>query len=68
MAVLTPPEHEHSHRIDEAVHHYHENRDSFPRPIIPHLRRMFDLTPIEAVQVIREAQILRTNGGAHDGS
>lgn len=30
-----------------------------PHPLIPALRRMFDLTPVEAVEAIREANLIR---------
>lgn len=34
---------------------YAENRENCPKPIIPALRRMFDLSALEAVQAIRVA-------------
>lgn len=41
--------------INEAARWYAANRDACERPTIPTLRRRFDLTPLQAVQVIREA-------------
>ena len=40
------------------------NRQDLPRPIIPHLRRMFGLTPAQACEAIAEAN----RGRYHDGS
>lgn len=30
-----------------------------PHPVIPHLRKAYNLTPLEAVQAIREAEALK---------
>lgn len=38
-----------------AGHWYAENRENCPRPVVPALRRMFDLSALEAVQAIRVA-------------
>ncbi|MBL0935528.1 MAG: hypothetical protein IBJ07_12360 [Rhizobiaceae bacterium] len=33
--------------------------DEKPHPIIPHLRKSFDLTPLQAVEAIREAELIK---------
>ncbi|MHA6642987.1 hypothetical protein ACX3P1_09925 [Mesorhizobium sp. A623] len=47
------------HNADDAATRagrwYAENRENCPQPIIPTLRRMFDLSALEAVQAIRVA-------------
>lgn len=30
-----------------------------PHPIIPHLRKAYDLTPLQAVEAVRKAELIR---------
>lgn len=59
MTDLTPPEHEHSAIVDQAIEHYSAHYGQFSRPIIPNLQRMFGLTPHQAVVVVREVTLRR---------
>ena len=43
--------------IDIAVAWFTENKLTCPRPIVPHLRTMFDLSAIDACAVLREAAL-----------
>lgn len=58
---LTPGEHTASAAIDEAARYLvavpPEER---PRPLVPALREMFGLTPVEACQAIAESHRLRS--------
>ena len=51
------PEH-----VDKAVIHLVAHWWNFPRPLIPNLRRKFDLTPKEAIDALRAAsdEIMRS--------
>lgn len=42
-------------RIDEVAEWYAVHRDAAELPIVPALRKRFGLTPLEAVQAIRDA-------------
>lgn len=60
MTGLTPPEHEHTAAIDEAAEWYATTpRRHLNRPIIPTLRERFGLSNQEAVQAVREANLIR---------
>lgn len=57
---LSPPEHEHSAAVDEAARYLVAvPPDERPRPLVPALREMFGLTPVEACQAIAESHRLR---------
>ncbi|TGQ15917.1 hypothetical protein [Mesorhizobium sp. M00.F.Ca.ET.217.01.1.1] len=56
---------------NEAALWFTENRGTCPRPIIPHLRRVFNLSPLEACAALRMANLrmawavtTETEGGA----
>ncbi|KQT60376.1 MULTISPECIES: hypothetical protein [unclassified Aureimonas] len=58
-APLTPPEHEHSAKIDEAARYVAMTpRLRQPRPIVPYLTRTFGLTPVEACAALHEATLI----------
>jgi hypothetical protein len=60
---LTPPEHEHSAKIDEAARWYATTKhDTSPAPI-PLLRERFGLTAQEACYALREASLIRARSG-----
>lgn len=60
MIAPTPPEHEHSARVDQAVEWLRSTPpQSRPRPLLPSLRSMFGLTASEAISAIREANEAR---------
>ncbi len=44
-----------SPKVDEAAMWFSAHRETCERPVIPNLRARFGLTPLEAVQAIREA-------------
>lgn len=53
--TLNAPEHEHTAAIDAAVAWLIATpRHQRPTPIVPHLRRAFDLSPLQACEAIRE--------------
>lgn len=56
---LSPPEHEHSAVIEQAIDFYVSNYGAIERPIVPALQRRFGLTPHQAVVVIRETTLRR---------
>jgi hypothetical protein len=59
MLALTPPEHEHSHAIDECAAYLAAVPPAErPRPLLPALREMFGLTSVEACQAIRQSHEL----------
>lgn len=49
---LTPPEHCHDARVEEAAAWYREHQHDCPRPLVPALRRMFGLTAREAIEAL----------------
>lgn len=61
---FTGCDHAHDERVLHAGRWYDEHRDTCPRPIVGHLRRMFGLTPAEAIEAIRQAQTIRSSGDA----
>lgn len=51
---LTPPEHCHSASVEEAARFLRTvPPPERPRPLVPALKAMFDLTSLEAVEAIR---------------
>ena len=58
--------------VEEAAVWFTENRGACPRPIIPHLRRVFNLSPLQACEALRMANLrmawavstTETEGGA----
>ena len=63
---MTGIDHQHSAAIDEAaVQIANGLRDKIDRPFLPHVKQVFGLTTSEAIEAIREAQILRAKGGAN---
>ncbi|TCN25886.1 hypothetical protein EV184_118110 [Sinorhizobium americanum] len=63
VAPLTPPEHQHSAVVECAAMWLSEQNPT-PRPIIPELRRRFDLSAIEAIEAAALAQRYRVLRGA----
>ncbi|TRC92189.1 hypothetical protein FJV76_29335 [Mesorhizobium sp. WSM4303] len=59
MTDLTPPEHQHSAIIEQAVEFYVANFGNVERPIVPALQRRFGLTAHQAIVVIRETTLRR---------
>ena len=59
MIELSPPEHEHSAAVDQAIEFYVANYGNVERPIVPALQRRFGLTAHQAVVVIRETTLRR---------
>lgn len=59
-APLTPPEHEHSAVVEEAAD-WLSKQDPAPRPIIPELRRRFDLTSLQATEAAALSHEFRMN-------
>lgn len=55
---LTPPEHAHSAVVEHAAQ-WLIGQQQPPRPIVPELRKRFDLTALEACEVAALAQRLR---------
>jgi hypothetical protein len=55
---LTGCDHENSDRVVLAADWYRGHRNLCPKPVIPSLRRMFDLTPHEAVEAMRQAHLI----------
>lgn len=54
--LLTPPEHEHSAAVDEAITYLRSvPPGERPRPLVPALRAMFGITSIEAAEAIRQS-------------
>lgn len=49
--------------IDAAVAWFIENELTCPRPIIPQLRKMFDLSAVDACAVLREAALSSAQAG-----
>jgi hypothetical protein len=47
--------------ITEAGHWLHDNRNEINGPVVPALRRRFGLTPQQAIEAIREANVKRGN-------
>lgn len=58
MSALTPPEHEHSASVEQAAI-WLADEQSPPQPIIPELRRRFDLSALEASEACAMAQRFR---------
>ena len=60
MSSLTPPEHEHSAAIDEAALWLATTpRRQIEGAVVPALQKRFGLSPAEACQAIREANLRR---------
>jgi hypothetical protein len=59
MTDLTPPEHEHSAKIDEAARWYATARQDGTKAPIPILRERFGLTAQEACYALREAALIK---------
>jgi hypothetical protein len=60
MTDLTPPERQHSTAVDEAARWLANTPDGRrPHPIIPHLQRQFGISAGEAVQAIRQSNLIR---------
>lgn len=56
----TPPEHEHSARIDLAARFLALTPPhARPTPLVPALKAMFDLTSSEAAEAIAESHLIR---------
>jgi hypothetical protein len=49
-----------SEEVSVAARWYAEHQQDCPRPVVPFIRRTFDLTAKEAVDAIRAAQQLRS--------
>lgn len=64
MSILTPPEHQHSAAVEQAAM-WLADQQSPSQPIIPELRRRFDLTALEATEACVMAQRFRTYRRAH---
>lgn len=58
MSALTPPEHEHSAAVEQAAQWLADEQNP-PQPIIPELRRRFDLTGLQATEACAMAQRFR---------
>ena len=64
MSELSPPEHEHSAGVEQAAI-WLADEQSPPQPIIPELRRRFDLSALEASEACAMAQRFRMLRRAH---
>lgn len=53
MAIPTDHHIDDDSHLEPAVAWYAANRDTCPRPIVPHIRRMFGHSARDAVQVLR---------------
>ena len=60
--TATPPEHEHSPRIDLAADWLLSERHGTGQAIVPQIKQRFGLTSMEAVEAIREANKRRAAG------
>ncbi|EUB95591.1 hypothetical protein PMI07_002079 [Rhizobium sp. CF080] len=58
MNDLSPPEHQHSAAVEQAAQ-WLADEQSPPQPIIPELRRRFDLSALEASEACAMAQRFR---------
>lgn len=59
-APLTPPEHQHSAAIDECARYLAEvPPGERPTPLVPAMRAMFALTPVDVCEAIRQSHDLR---------
>jgi hypothetical protein len=56
---LSPPEHEHSAIVDQAVEWYSTNYANCERPIVPALQQRFGISALQAIVVIRETTMRR---------
>ncbi|MER8846793.1 hypothetical protein [Mesorhizobium australicum] len=56
---LTPPEHQHSAIVEQAIEFYVANYGAVERPIVPALQGRFGLTAHQAVIVIRQTTLRR---------
>ena len=57
---LTPPEHCHSASVEEAARFLRSVPPAErPKPLVPALREMFELSPIEACEAIRLSHTLK---------
>jgi len=59
MIEPSPPEHESSAIIDQAVEWYSLHYGEIERPIVPALKRRFPLTTHQAICVVRETTLRR---------
>jgi hypothetical protein len=58
-AALTPEEHEHSAVVDEAARWYATNPRDIYTPGVVVLRERFGLTPLQACEALKMAQLIR---------
>ncbi|QND50819.1 hypothetical protein HB779_02130 [Phyllobacterium sp. 628] len=59
MADLTPPEHEHSAIVEQAARWYAVTPRDINQPVVPLLRERFGLSPLQACEAIKMAQLIR---------
>lgn len=59
MADLTPPEHQHSDIVEQAARWYAVTPRHRSQPAVPLLRERFGLTPLQACEAIKMAQLIR---------
>lgn len=63
-ADLTAPEHEHSAAIDQAAEWLATTPPrQRPAPLVPAMREMFNLTPVEAYAAIRQSHLIKARAG-----
>ncbi|TDH38566.1 hypothetical protein E2A64_05550 [Pseudohoeflea suaedae] len=60
---MTGTDHQHSAAVEEAAQWLSQQQE-VPRPAVPHLRNMFGLHAVEAVEAIRLADQYRAKGRA----
>lgn len=61
--------HESTEQITIAAAWYRQHREECPRPVVPHLRQTFGLSPLQACEAVAEAtcRVDTTNqGGANE--
>ncbi|MCG6115228.1 MAG: hypothetical protein MEQ84_08515 [Mesorhizobium sp.] len=61
---MTGLDHETTEAVTMAAMWIIGHRHEMPRPIIPHIRRMFGLSPAQACEAIAEANRRRDHGGS----
>ncbi len=61
---MTGPCHESTEQISVAAAWYRQHKAECPRPIIPHLRQRFGLSPLQACEALSDANRL-DQGGAN---
>ncbi|MER8431392.1 hypothetical protein NKH15_13755 [Mesorhizobium caraganae] len=63
-AALTPPEHSHSAAIDQAAQWLATTPPrQRPAPLVPAMREMFNLTPVETCEAIRQSHLIKARAG-----